>query len=181
MIWFPRALADERTHDRDTYHVFCDASQQAYCCVVYLVVGGESRLVMANSRLALLNPNLTIPRMELMAALIGARLMAFIREALQLHEPQVVSWTEWTGSTDVLYRIRNRRSRKVFVENRVAAIRELTNSERWNHVRGVGNPADLGTRGISMAALKESNMWWKGPPFLLTWQTHGKESDAEIR
>ena len=84
IIWFPRSLAINGTSDRETYHVFCDASQHAYCCALYLAAGGESRLMMAKSRLAPVNPTLTIPRMELMAALIGARLMTFVKDVLRL-------------------------------------------------------------------------------------------------
>ena len=75
----------------------------------------------------------------------------------------------WTDSTDVLHWIRRRRARKLFVENRVTVIRELTDSHQWHHVRGVENPADLGTRGISLSALSENAMWWNGPPFIRTW------------
>ena len=83
--------------------------------------------MMAKSRLAPLNPSMTIPRMELLAALIGARLMTFVTDVLQLQEPQVVFWTD---STDVLHWIQNRRSRKVFVENRVRAILQMTDSHQ---------------------------------------------------
>ena len=113
--------------------------------------------------------------MELLAAPIGARLMSFISAVLQLREPQVVFWTD---STDVLHWIRNRRTHKVFVENRVTAILELTDSKQWHHVRGVENPADLGTRGITLSALSESSMWWKGPSFILTWRDEGQDEDA---
>ena len=75
-VWFPRAFSiTEGNADEQLFHVICDASKQAYCAVVYRVRGGESRKVMAKSRLAPLDPHLTIPRMELMAALIGARLI----------------------------------------------------------------------------------------------------------
>ena len=177
-IWFPRSLANGDDMGQATYHVFCDASQHAYCCVIYLVSEGGSRLVMAKSRLAPLNPSLTIPRMELLAALIGARLMSFISDVLQLREPKVVFWTD---STDVLHWIRNRRTRKVFVENRVTAILELTDSKQWHHVRGVENPADLGTRGITLSALSESSMWWNGPSFILTWRDEGQDEDAGVQ
>lgn len=119
---------------------------------------------MAKGRLAPINPNLTIPRLELMAALIGARLMAFIQGALHLEKPNV---TFWTNSTDVLYWIQVPKPRKVFVQNRISAILQLTSPEQWQHVRGVDNPAGLGTRGISLSALSDNEKWWKGPTFLL--------------
>ena len=166
-MWFPRPLVDSADSSEDCFHVFCDASERAYCTAVYIVHGGEVRLVMAKGRLAPMDPNLTIPRLELMAALIGARLMAFIRGALQLEKPHV---TYWTDSTDVLYWIRAPKPRKVFVQNRITSILELTSPEQWQHVRGTDNPADLGTRGISLSALAENEKWWKGPAFLLRLQ-----------
>ena len=164
-VWFPRSLAsDEQRPGDGIFHVFCDASKQAYCTAVYLVSGRDSRLVIAKSRLAPLNPNLTIPRLELMAALIGARLMSFVKETLKIENPSV---TFWTDSTDVLYWLWNSKPRKVFVENRVSAILALSQPHQWRHVKGTENPADLGTRGISIAAVARSEMWRCGPPHII--------------
>ena len=163
-VTFPRALICTDGYSSDVqFHVFCDASEKAYCAAVYAVHGGESRLVMAKSRLAPMNPNLTVPRLELMAALSGARLMHFIGESLDLGTFPV---TFWTDSTDVLHWIRNKKQRKVFVQNRVSSILQLTAPEQWYHVKGVENPADLGTRGISLQSMIECEQWWKGPSFL---------------
>ena len=103
-VSFPRPLICGGYDSKVDFHIFCDASEKAYCAVVYAVHGGESRLVVAKSRLAPMDPNLTIPRLELMAALSGARLMHFIGESLGLKSP---SMTFWTDSTDVLHWIRN--------------------------------------------------------------------------
>ena len=147
------------------YHVFGDASAVAFCAAVYAVQGGEeARLVIARSRLAPLSAHMTIPRLELMAALTGTRLMAFVQESLKLVSPSVFFWTD---STDVLYWISCGKPRKVFVENRVAAILKRSRIEQWHHVRGKQNPADLGTRGLSLAALMQCEMWWRGPSFIL--------------
>ncbi|KAF0291879.1 hypothetical protein FJT64_019119 [Amphibalanus amphitrite] len=160
-VWFPRALL---TNDCDvTYHVFCDASKKAYCCVIYAVQGGESRLLMSKSRLAPLTPALSVPRLELMGALIGARLMDFVRQALSLESPQVVYWTD---SMDVIFWLKSKKKLKLFVQNRVTTILQLTQAEQWHHVRGQDNPADLGTRGMSMTALEKCDLWWRGPTFL---------------
>lgn len=163
-IYFPRKLSCNGLLPETTFHVFCDASGKAYCAAVYAVTEGQSSLVVAKSRLAPVSPVLTIPRLELMAALIGARLMNFVRESLVLRD-HVVSF--WTDSRDVLYWIRNRKQRKVFVQNRVSSILHLTSPEQWHHVRGSENPADLGTRGITLLATEQSKLWWNGPTFLV--------------
>ena len=174
-VWFPRQLTDAGQSQHGEFHVFCDASKQAYCCAVYLVTDRESRLVMAKSRLAPLKPNLTIPRLELMAALIGARLMRFIEDALRLQDPSVVFWTD---STDVLHWLWNNKPRKVFVENRVGSILELTRPGQWRHVRGVENPADLGTRGVPLSTISENNKWWKGLSHLSLESSRQEDDDG---
>ena len=134
------------------FHVFCDASEKAYCAAIYVVHDQRSKLVMAKGRLAPLDPNLTIPRLELMAALIGVRLMEFVRSTLKLKDPSVTCWSD---STDVIHWIRNKRPRKVFVQNRLSEILRLSEAERWKHIKGSENHADLGTRGISLLATSE--------------------------
>ena len=37
--------------------------------------------------------------------------------------------------------------------------------DQWRHVKGVENPADIGTRGMSIEVLKES-VWLNGPTWL---------------
>ena len=160
-VWFPRALL---TNDCDvTYHVFCDASKRAYCCAIYSVQGGESRLVMAKSRLAPLTPALSVPRLELMATLIGARLMDSVKQALDLKNPRVIYWTD---SMDVIFWLKGKKKLKLFVQNRVTTVLQLTQPDQWHHVSGEHNPADLGTRGMSITALEKCALWWRGPAFL---------------
>ncbi|XP_043240791.1 uncharacterized protein LOC122391174 [Amphibalanus amphitrite] len=118
---------------------------------------------MAKSRLAPVTPALSVPRLELMAALIGCRLMEFVRSSLSLDAPRVVYWTD---AKDVLYWISSKRALKLFVHNRVKAITEMSSPEQWRHVRGEDNPADIGTRGMSLAVLEKCDVWWKGPAFL---------------
>ncbi|XP_043209416.1 uncharacterized protein LOC122374634 isoform X2 [Amphibalanus amphitrite] len=163
LIWFPRPCTMTLSEEA-TYHVFCDASAVAFCAAVYAVQGGEAKLLIARSRLAPLSTQLTIPRLELMGALIGARLMDFVRKSLNMSSPTVYFWTD---SMDVIYWISCGRPRKLFVENRVSAILQLSRADQWRHVRGEENPADLGTRGMSLESLAKSAMWWHGPKFIV--------------
>ena len=52
-----------------------------------------------------------------------------------------------------------------FVENRVNKIRKFSCIEFY-HISGKENPADLPTRGCSLAQLRYSKIWWKGPLWL---------------
>lgn len=50
--------------------------------------------------------------------------------------------------------------------NRVAAIQEILPATRWAHVRTDLNPADLATRGVPLAELVNTELWWCGPSWL---------------
>ncbi|GBN96940.1 hypothetical protein AVEN_232745-1 [Araneus ventricosus] len=85
-----------------TIHTFCDASKEAYAAVVFLRLEEEGSvklsLLAAKSRIAPLRGG-TIPRMELLAALVGARLTNSVIEALNWKE---VKCYYWSDSTTVL-------------------------------------------------------------------------------
>ncbi|XP_062535245.1 uncharacterized protein LOC134204441 [Armigeres subalbatus] len=65
-------------------HVFVDASEEAYACAAYfrIVDRGQVRctLVSAKTKVAPLHPIMSIPRLELQAAVIGVRLMKSVQD-----------------------------------------------------------------------------------------------------
>lgn len=147
-----------------TIHTFVDASKVAYAAVVYsrVVQAGKTsvHLLAAKSRVAPIR-KLTIPRLELLAATIGARLFA------QTIEKMTENYNSyfWSDSTTVISWIQRSEDWGTFVHNRVVEIRTLTSEDRWRHVPGSCNPADLASRGCSPKQLLESK-WWKGPEWL---------------
>jgi hypothetical protein len=66
-------------------HGFCDASKHAYATVIYLVIetpnGRFTKFVVSKTRVAPLKSQ-TIPRLELLSALLLARLMHSVTECL---------------------------------------------------------------------------------------------------
>jgi hypothetical protein len=48
----------------------------------------------------------------------------------------------------------------------VGEIQTFTEPRQWLHVPGVINPADIGTRPISITELRDCQFWWEGPAFL---------------
>ena len=60
-------------------HVFVDASIKAYGTVAYLTSGPHTTMVMSKSRVAPLK-KLTLPQLELMAAVAGARLASYLQK-----------------------------------------------------------------------------------------------------
>ncbi|XP_044182749.1 uncharacterized protein LOC114952001 [Acropora millepora] len=149
-------------------HHFSDASEVAYGAVSYLrLVDSQGNIrcsfLMGKSRLAPLKP-LTIPRMELSAAVLSTRLDAMMRQELDI---AIHNSFFWTDSTCVLrYLANDDRRYKVFVANRVAAIREQSSPSQWKYVNTKLNPADDASRGLSADAIIEDNRWIMGPAFL---------------
>ncbi|GFX39020.1 uncharacterized protein TNCV_3426061 [Trichonephila clavipes] len=107
-------------------HVFVDASKGSYAGCVFARSTVDSRvsviLVRAKSRVAPLKL-LSIPRLELMACCVGARLVNSILKALNMPDLKV---TLWSDSTTALWWIKEYGNWSVFVANRVKEIRQLT-------------------------------------------------------
>ena len=61
-------------------HIFSDASNKAYGACAYLSCNGQGNLIMGKAKVAPLK-NLTIPKLELTAVLLAARLTKFIHDA----------------------------------------------------------------------------------------------------
>lgn len=95
---------------------FCDASTKAYAAVVYLVnERSESIILAAKTRVSPLQTQ-TVPRLELMGALILAKLVASVRDAMRDRVRECMCFTD---STIVLHWIKGTdKCWKPFVQNR---------------------------------------------------------------
>ncbi|KAM8702360.1 hypothetical protein ACLKA7_007790 [Drosophila subpalustris] len=84
-------------------HVFVDAGEDAYAAVAYFQIEHEGKvflcLVSAKSKVAPLRP-LSIPRLELQAAVTGARLLRSIKDQHEVEFQQVAEITELTNVKD---------------------------------------------------------------------------------
>ncbi|XP_076623119.1 uncharacterized protein LOC143342783 [Colletes latitarsis] len=149
-------------------HGFSDASTKAYAAVVYLRSVLEdgtvsSALLMAKTRVAPVK-TVSVPRLELCAALLLARLIKFIQTSL-MNRPMDCHC--WSDSQITLTWVNQSPSRwKTFVANRVAKIQTLVPQSTWHHVPTDHNPADCASRGISLSELKSHRLWWSGPQWL---------------
>lgn len=149
-------------------HVFCDASDVAYGCVAYLRMIDEFdtvqiSLVFGKSRLAPIKVQ-TIPRLELQAAVIGARIGQMVVNELEYNIEKVLFWTD---STAVLHFLKSKTKRfKIYVSNRVSEILDLTELHQWHYVPSLKNAGDHASRAKSVKDLINSS-WFSGPEFLL--------------
>lgn len=150
-------------------HGFSDASQFAMAAVVYITVTSESTgclsaIVCSKTKVAPLK-KLTIPRLELTAAVLLTKLVARVQKLINLDISRISLWTD---STVTLSWIKAHPSRwKEYVRNRVCIIQELLPTAVWRHVPGTSNPADCASRGISPNQLRNHHLWWSGPPWLI--------------
>jgi len=152
---------------------FGDASKECYATAVYiksLMLDGsvDVSLASAKSRVVPLKQELTIPKKELLAALIAARLVTYVQN--ELSDFDAIIGGCFTDSSIVLSWIRGSNDDKLnrFVMNRLKEIRQKTPANLWHHVKTEENPADLNSRGVSAKLLVSSGLWWNGPPWLRT-------------
>ncbi|XP_058448943.1 uncharacterized protein LOC131428901 [Malaya genurostris] len=149
-------------------HTFADASELAYGACTYARSVGSSgkvrvELLASKSKVAPLK-RLTLPRLELCAADLAAKLHTHIVEALKI---EVAASYFWSDSEVVLQWIKfPPNTWQTFVANRVSQIQTLTHDARWNHVAGKQNPADMISRGMDVDDLLASKTWNQGSDWL---------------
>ena len=123
-------------------HHFSDASQQAYGAVSYLrSVNYQGTIhcsfVMGKARTVLLK-SITIPRLELSAAVVASRLDKMIRREIDLPLQDSVFWTD---STCVIHYIKNKDKRfHTFVANRIAVIHDVSLPSQWKYILPIRIP-----------------------------------------
>ena len=151
-----------------TIHALVDASEQACAAVSYLRQDYDDGdvsviFVAAKPRVAPLKV-ITVPRLELVAAVIGVRLSKFVGKSLDMLVKEYVFWSD---SENVIYWLRNEsRCFKPFVASRVGEIHDSVSPSQWRHVPGKLNSADKATRGLTAKELINDKEWLFGPSFL---------------
>ena len=187
------ARPQEFINSRVQLHHFCDASQSAYGTVSYIRMTNEldevhCMFLLSRSRVAPLKV-LSIPRLELMAAVLAVEADKILRRELDVN---IEASYYWTDSMIVLKYIANQDKRfQTFVANRLSKIHEWTTVDQWHHIKSELNPADAVSRGASVEDMKVKYRWLLGPQFLWTsddkWNDYNEtlcdipESELEIK
>ncbi|XP_046404684.1 uncharacterized protein LOC124170045 [Ischnura elegans] len=157
-----------------TFHGFSDASERAYAAAVYIRVsdrthGVSVNLLVAKTKVAPVK-TISVPRLELCAAVLLTRLLVKLIGGLRLEKvPAVFAWTD---SKVTLSWIRGHASKwKPFVAHRVSEIQSALPTVSWRYVCTAHNPADAATRGIDPDELIRHPLWWNGPHWLAKEET----------
>ncbi|CAL1672255.1 unnamed protein product [Lasius platythorax] len=165
-ITFPRQICTVQFTSLQL-HGFADASEVAYGACLYIRSSNfdqaDKVLVCFKSRVAPLK-KLSLPRLELCAALLLAQLCQTIVKAFNVPFDKVVLWSD---STITLHWINTQPHRlKTFVANRVAVIQKISVQIEWRHIASHDNPADLVSRGLLPTDLIDNLLWIRGPRWL---------------
>lgn len=149
--------------DEVEVHGFCDSSTEVYCAVIYLRVVGESGVgvsFLCGKTKVVPMKCLTIPRLELLSCLLLSELLESVLRTLGDRVGDLFCWSD---SKVALYWIRGKEKNwKPWVENRAVKIRRIVDREKWFHVAGCLNPADIPTRKCD----EYMSAWLNGPDFL---------------
>lgn len=144
-------------------HTFVDAGENAYAAACYFRIQNNEdvdvSIATAKSKVTPLKP-VSIPRLELQAALIGTRMAAKIKDATRLQCTECFYWSD--SKTVFKWLSMDPKNFKQFVMFRIGEILETTNVTQWKWVPTKSNPADFATK----ICKPDGDMWLRGPEFL---------------
>lgn len=158
-------------------HAFADASHRVMAAVVYARVQSADpvcvSLLMSKPKVTSIKslqpastcqPRMTIPRLELRAALIASRLLESIAEDLDIPAARCHAWSD---SQVILHWVTSGKPvENALVDGYIEQIQELTPSTAWRYVQTYSNPADVASRGATPQQLSSQTSWWTGPTWL---------------
>ena len=146
-------------------HAFADASRRAFAAVVYIHAdagtgAAQVTLVMAKTKLASIRSltrnedppaRMTIPRLELRATLLAARLLHYTPDILRIPPTDCHAWSD---SRIALHWLSSEMSlNNNFANDYVSQVHEIVPDCQWHHTPIAQNPADLGTGGSDPSGL----------------------------
>ena len=152
---------------------FCDASTKSYAAAVYLRIASQDliqvNVVFSKTRLApcdlgkkrkIKSKQLSLPRLELLAVLIGTRVTSYVTKESKLcvHKRMI-----FTNSHCVLYWLKSNNLLPVFVQNRVNKI--CQEKQLWVYtIRG--ESCRFCNKRTCRSEIRQSKLWWHGSMWL---------------
>ena len=169
-IPFPRCLTPEDAVGSPQLILLSDGSETAYGCAAYVrwkLLSGKfwCRLMMAKSRIAPLS-RVSVPQMELNAAVLSKRIRAVIQEECRFKFEKVHHLIDSETVLCQLHKVAHRF--RVYEGVRIGEIQAASGGDmsEWAWVAGKYNIADLTTRPQPPSAIGEGSEWINGPEFL---------------
>ncbi|XP_035233257.1 uncharacterized protein LOC118205074 [Stegodyphus dumicola] len=180
-IAVPRFILNPEA-DSIEIHCFSDASQRAYGTVVYVKLRKQEEIsvsfVASKCRVAPVK-RITLPRLELLGALLAARLGSGVKKLLDQKKSSRIFY--WTDAKIVLCWIKGTSTKwKSFIANRVNEIRKLTQPTEWFYCSTKENPADVMTRGVQIDFLVNCSKWWSCCDFLTCSEIPHQDLSIEV-
>jgi hypothetical protein len=177
---------------KEEIHIFCDASKLAYGAVAYYRTVYDNgqvtvRWIMARARIAPINPERSIPRLELLAAELALKLLNTIRTALEIPLKDCHFWTD--SACVLIWIISLTKALVNYVARRVMKIQDQTPVENWHWIDTDNNPADVISRGCSLEELVNHELYKYGPELLKSQKieypvrsfTHPSPEELEVK
>ena len=119
---------------------------------------------------------MTIPRMELVAAILSVKMSILLKKELEILVNKEVFWT---NSEVVLGYIRNEQKRfTIFVANRFELTKGHSDESHWHYISSKQNPADYASREIDVCNDDKVKRWFLGPQVL--WEPEAAWVDNKI-
>ena len=120
-------------------HAFSDASSHGYgACVyircVYSDASMQCSRMMGKSRVAPLK-RVTVPRLELVTAVLSAKLCSVIQNEMDFSFNRVCFWTD--ASVVLRYILNSSSQLETFVPNRIEQLHTMTSPDQWRFVPGL--------------------------------------------
>ncbi|XP_073831630.1 uncharacterized protein [Musca autumnalis] len=149
-------------------HIFVDASEDAFSAVSYwrsIKSDGEIEVsfITSKTKCAPLK-SMTIPRLEIQAAVLGTRLLCTIEKEHSVKVSRRICWSD--SSTVINWINSDNRRYKPFVAHRITEILDSTRPTDWKWLPTNLNVADETTRAKRNMDFSFKSRWYQGPQFL---------------
>ena len=146
-------------------HIFADSLSKASGCAAYFRVVENNKamvsFVIGKSQLAPLKERrLSIPKLELLAAVTASRIKTKLLEETNFDVKRIYFWSD---SKTVLKYIYNKKKHfPVYVMHRLDEIRSNSNITNWNYISTHHNVSDACTQPIDFIDIKDRNDYLYG-------------------
>ena len=152
-------------------HVFSDSSRVEYavtCFGRFIYDDGtvSMQFLFGKCKVCPMSGLLTIQWLELVAAALVTRIPCSVLQENNIKYDYVIYWSDASATLHLI--CNNTRRFCVFVDSRLAEIRESSLVHNWRYCPTNLNPSDVGTRLIAPKYRKKFLPWVEGPEFILS-------------